>query len=98
MRSSIWCWDARPFPAFPDDETAWADARNWQSGQWISGRIEPDETVTATISNPSQGGPVTNAVATGTITNDDFAPVTNPPTANPDIAIMMQRRPGSANG
>ncbi|WP_336487290.1 baseplate multidomain protein megatron [Methylobacterium nigriterrae] len=36
----VWCWDARPFPAFPDYDTVWADAGNWRLGHWITGRIE----------------------------------------------------------
>jgi hypothetical protein len=36
----VWAWDARPFPAFPDFELVWADAANWQTGHWITGRLE----------------------------------------------------------
>jgi len=36
----VWCWDARPFPAFPDFDTVWSDAPNWALGHWIGGRVE----------------------------------------------------------
>jgi hypothetical protein len=36
----IWAWDARPYPAFPRLQTVWADGANWQTGHWITGRIE----------------------------------------------------------
>ncbi|MGO4704510.1 glycoside hydrolase/phage tail family protein [Microvirga sp. 2MCAF38] len=36
----VWAWDARPFPAFPDFDTVWADGANWETGHWITGRIE----------------------------------------------------------
>ncbi|WP_430913091.1 baseplate multidomain protein megatron [Methylobacterium sp. sgz302541] len=36
----VWCWDARPYPAFPDFGTVWADAGNWSVGHWITGRVE----------------------------------------------------------
>jgi hypothetical protein len=36
----VWAWDARPFPAFPDYSTVWADGGNWETGHWITGRIE----------------------------------------------------------
>ncbi|MET3693502.1 baseplate multidomain protein megatron [Methylobacterium goesingense] len=36
----VWAWDARPFPAFPDFDTVWADAGNWAVGHWITGRLE----------------------------------------------------------
>ncbi|EIM25472.1 baseplate multidomain protein megatron [Microvirga lotononidis] len=36
----VWAWDARPYPAFPDFDSVWADGRNWETGHWITGRIE----------------------------------------------------------
>lgn len=36
----VWCWDARPFPAFSDLTSTWADAPQWRLGHWITGRIE----------------------------------------------------------
>ncbi|MFZ4530545.1 MAG: baseplate multidomain protein megatron [Alsobacter sp.] len=36
----VWCWDARPFPAFPSDASAWADAAAWDTGHWLNGRLE----------------------------------------------------------
>ncbi|MCJ2114043.1 glycoside hydrolase/phage tail family protein [Methylobacterium sp. E-025] len=36
----VWAWDARPYPAFPDQGSVWADAGNWRVGHWITGRIE----------------------------------------------------------
>ncbi|WP_445501820.1 baseplate multidomain protein megatron [Microvirga sp. G4-2] len=36
----VWAWDARPFPAFPDFDTVWSDGPNWDTGHWITGRIE----------------------------------------------------------
>ncbi len=39
-RCYVWCWDARPFPAFPDHSDLWADADNWQTGHWLNGRLE----------------------------------------------------------
>ncbi len=35
----VYCWDARPFPAFPDATTYWGDAANWEDGHWINGRL-----------------------------------------------------------
>ncbi|NIX76905.1 baseplate multidomain protein megatron [Microvirga terricola] len=36
----IWAWDARPFPAFPDFDAVWADGANWETGHWVTGRLE----------------------------------------------------------
>lgn len=36
----VWAWDARPFPAFPDFDAVWTDGANWETGHWITGRIE----------------------------------------------------------
>lgn len=38
-RVFIWAWDARPFPTYPLDGEAWADAPNWRFGHWLSARI-----------------------------------------------------------
>jgi hypothetical protein len=39
-RIHLWCWDARPFPAFPACSDIWADAPNWETGHWLNGRLE----------------------------------------------------------
>lgn len=36
----VWTWDARPFPAFPDLISVWADGANYETGHWINGRLE----------------------------------------------------------
>ncbi len=36
----VWCWDARPFPAFPDLADVWSDGANWETGHWLNGRID----------------------------------------------------------
>jgi hypothetical protein len=45
---SVWNWDARPFPTFPQRSDVWGDTGNWATGDWISGKgpfltpLEPD--------------------------------------------------------
>jgi len=39
-RAHVWAWDARPWPAFPNDRERWSDGENWTRGHWINGRIE----------------------------------------------------------
>jgi hypothetical protein len=34
----IWCWDSRPYPAFPARGDVWADAPAWRLGHWLNGR------------------------------------------------------------
>jgi len=34
-----WCWDARPFPAFPARTDVWSDGANYARGHWLNGRI-----------------------------------------------------------
>ncbi|APF37042.1 hypothetical protein BOQ54_06615 [Chelatococcus daeguensis] len=36
----VWAWDARPFPAFPELTGVWSDGHNWQTGHWLTGRLE----------------------------------------------------------
>lgn len=50
--------------------------------------IEPDETFTVTISNPSPAGTITAASATGTITNDDAAPAPTIDNTNGDSSTL----------
>ncbi len=35
----IYAWDARPYPAFPNNRLAWGDGENWRHGHWLNGRI-----------------------------------------------------------
>jgi hypothetical protein len=37
--TSIWTWDARPYPEFPVENDMWNDRANWEFGHWITGRI-----------------------------------------------------------
>ncbi|TPW06751.1 MAG: protein transfer agent (GTA) orfg15, like protein [bacterium] len=37
--ADVWCWDARPYPAFPAREDVWADAGAWRTGHWLNGRL-----------------------------------------------------------
>lgn len=35
----VYCWDARPFPAFPQETDIWGDGGNWAYGHWLNGRL-----------------------------------------------------------
>ncbi|MEG1452211.1 baseplate multidomain protein megatron [Brevundimonas sp.] len=37
--ADVWCWDARPYPAFPARVDMWADAPSWRTGHWLNGRM-----------------------------------------------------------
>lgn len=37
-RAHVWCWDARPYPAFPGREDLWSDGPAWERGHWLNGR------------------------------------------------------------
>lgn len=37
--ADAWCWDARPYPAFPALGEVWADAGAWRAGHWLNGRL-----------------------------------------------------------
>ncbi len=51
---SVWNWDARPFPAFPNLGSAWGDAGNWPAGNWLNGK-GPFVAVPAPDPAPSPG-------------------------------------------
>ncbi|MBE1295297.1 MAG: host specificity protein [Rhodobacteraceae bacterium] len=35
----VWAWDARPFPAFPNEVEVWSDGNNYLRGHWLNGRV-----------------------------------------------------------
>ena len=35
----VYCWDARPYPAFPFEKEIWGDGANWPLGHWLNGRV-----------------------------------------------------------
>lgn len=37
-RAHVWCWDARPYPAFPARSDIWSDGAAWARGHWLNGR------------------------------------------------------------
>ncbi|WEF23481.1 glycoside hydrolase TIM-barrel-like domain-containing protein [Paracoccus sp. S3-43] len=37
-RAHVWCWDARPYPAFPARTDLWSDGPAWERGHWLNGR------------------------------------------------------------
>ncbi|GAB5446703.1 baseplate multidomain protein megatron [Gymnodinialimonas sp.] len=39
-RAHAWAWDARPWPAFPNDRERWTDGINWGRGHWLTGRLD----------------------------------------------------------
>jgi len=38
-RMFVYCWDARPYPAFPFNLDVWGDGENWRLGHWLNGRL-----------------------------------------------------------
>lgn len=36
---SLWAWDTRPYPAFPETQNVWSDGENWYRGHWLNGRL-----------------------------------------------------------
>ncbi len=49
-RIHVYCWDARPYPAFPNNTELWGDGGNWRLGHWLNGRFASaplSETLTA---------------------------------------------------
>lgn len=35
----LWCWDARPYPYWPDDKAAWSDGSSYIKGHWVQGKL-----------------------------------------------------------
>jgi hypothetical protein len=51
----VYCWDARPYPVFPDALDIWGDGLNWHLGHWVNGRLgtAPLSELVAAILNDS---------------------------------------------
>ncbi|MEL6953300.1 MAG: glycoside hydrolase TIM-barrel-like domain-containing protein [Pseudomonadota bacterium] len=50
-RCFAWAWDARPYPAFPNNQELWSDGANYATGHWLNGRAsnQPLDLVVAEI-------------------------------------------------
>nr|WP_316628985.1 glycoside hydrolase/phage tail family protein [uncultured Brevundimonas sp.] len=55
--ADAWCWDARPYPAFPARGDVWADAGAWRAGHWLNGRLAGDgrDLITAVLARGGLG-------------------------------------------
>ncbi|MFT4074252.1 MAG: glycoside hydrolase/phage tail family protein [Asticcacaulis sp.] len=40
---SVWAYDARPYPYFPQRDDVWGDTANWRTGHWLNGRMGAGE-------------------------------------------------------
>ena len=59
--ADAWCWDARPWPAFPGRAYVWADAGAWRTGHWLNGRLGGETR-----------GLIAAVLERGGLTEDDF--------------------------
>ncbi|WP_420470827.1 baseplate multidomain protein megatron [Brevundimonas sp. FT23042] len=55
--ADVWCWDARPWPAFPALQDVWADAAGWRTGHWLNGRLEGETRDLIAALAARNGGP-----------------------------------------
>ncbi len=42
-RTHVWAWDARPWPAFPNNVELWRDGGNHSAGHWLNGRTSAQD-------------------------------------------------------
>ncbi|KUP91709.1 baseplate multidomain protein megatron [Tritonibacter horizontis] len=54
----VWAWDARPFPAFPNQGEVWSDGDNYARGHWLNGRVG-QRTLASVVSEICQRADVT---------------------------------------
>jgi hypothetical protein len=38
-RRFLWCWDARPYPYWPQLQEVWVDGSLWSLGHWVNGKL-----------------------------------------------------------
>ncbi len=67
---SVWNWDARPFPYFPNLVGVWGDTGNWPAGNWLSGKgpfLSPIVPSNPPAPGPYAAFPSTPALSGGTL-------------------------------
>ncbi|MEM9780854.1 MAG: glycoside hydrolase/phage tail family protein [Pseudomonadota bacterium] len=52
----VWTWDARPWPAFPNRTSTWADGPNHRRGHWITGRVTASSLAETVAAICARGG------------------------------------------
>lgn len=67
--SHLWCWDARPWPAFPARADVWGDSENWRTGHWLTGRLgaAPLDALIAQLVARFGGPPVDTSAVEGVV-------------------------------
>lgn len=67
--SHVWCWDARPWPAFPGLTDVWGDFANWRTGHWLNGRLgqAPVDDLIAALNARFGGPPIDVSAAEGVV-------------------------------
>ncbi|WP_170752597.1 baseplate multidomain protein megatron [Ruegeria lacuscaerulensis] len=55
----VWAWDARPFPAFPNQRSQWSDGKNYARGHWLNGR-SGSRTLASVVAEICHGAGVTD--------------------------------------
>ena len=60
----VWAWDARPFPAFPNQNDIWSDGENYGRGHWLTGRAS-NQTLAAVVAEICERSGLTQIDVTG---------------------------------
>ena len=63
-RAHVWCWDARPYPAFPGRGDLWSDGPAWDRGHWLNGRAGA-VTLRAVVTDICRGAGVSSVNVSG---------------------------------
>lgn len=87
--SLAWAWDARPFPAFPANQSQWSDGANFEAGHWLNGRSanQPLAAVVAEVCEAAGLPDADTSGALGVLRGHELAEVT---TARAILQPMLQ--------
>lgn len=69
---SIWAWDARPYPDFPQRTDLWSDWENYQYGHWIEGKLKKVYDMSEMKVQKIVGGSVNSILIDGISGSIDF--------------------------
>jgi len=68
----LWCWDARPYPYWPDLSRIWSDGGSWQKGHWVQGKIS-HSTLAGVLEELAAKAGICKDMASCSITHESMA-------------------------
>ncbi|MBU1020738.1 MAG: glycoside hydrolase TIM-barrel-like domain-containing protein, partial [Firmicutes bacterium] len=66
----VWCWDARPYPFYPNNLAIWSDGSLYKYGHWLNGKLGGTLVSQLILGILTQGGIASNIIGDISIYDD----------------------------